>query len=281
MKSVLSVGEIMLEMSDQGNDIYKKSYAGDTFTVAYYLNLVSGGNFQAEYLTALGNDAKSENCFQFMERKGVLTSNCIKDLDRTIGLFILSNDKKGEKQYNYWRSQSAARHIFDENRDLTGYEYVYFSGITAAITKHRENLLEDIKTAHATGSKIYYDINHRKQLWLPDEARNFAEHILPQLDLVKISDEELPIIFPDSTIGELSALYPKPEWVFTCGGEKAEIWKEGELLCHNSFKSVPEVVDSSGAGDSFMGVFLEGKLSGRSYEEILPRAHEVASQVVC
>jgi len=278
---VLSIGEVMLEMSDIGGGNYKKSYAGDTFNVAHYLHTVSRGQIQPEYLTALGADAESSNCLSFLREKGVGISKCVQDPDRTIGLFILSNDENGEKQYAYWRGQSAARHLFDSKQDLAGFDIVYFSGITAAITENRENLVQSIKAAGQKDARIVYDFNHRVMLWTPDDARSFAQSLLPQVDLVKISDEELDFLYPGKTLAEFSSLYPDAEWVFTCGGKKGEVWKNGRLTAQQIFKAEKNVVDSSAAGDAFIATYLEAKISGLEPLAAIQRGHYIASQVVC
>ncbi len=278
---VLAIGEIMLEMADVEEDLYKRSFAGDTFNVAHYLNVVSGGDIRADYLTALGDDAQSRECLDYMERHGVSTARCLADPARTLGLFILSNDPSGEKQYGYWRGQSAARHLFDRLQNLSGYELVYLSGITAAVTEKKENLLTCIEAAKQDGATVAFDYNHRALLWSPEDACAFAAKILELADLVKISDEELDVLYPDRDLADLSREAPNAEWVLTCGGEKGEIWRAGECLFRQDFEAVPKVVDSSAAGDSFMAAYIAVRLSGKGAAEGLALGHSVASQVVC
>ncbi|MEH6631549.1 MAG: sugar kinase [Halopseudomonas aestusnigri] len=285
MTKILAIGEVMLEMSDVGGGLFKKSFAGDTFNVAHYINVASLGRIKADYFTALGEDDSSRDCLSFLQEMGVST-NKIQTLEgRTIGLFVLSNDAAGEKKYGYWRGQSAARHLFDLVQDLTGFDMVYFSGITAAITENRNNLvssLTQVKTqAKSDIPKIVYDFNHRPQLWSKDEARSFANEILPLVDIAKISDEELVVLYGDKDVQLFSKQYPDTEWVLTCGGEKAEIWQAGELLASQSFTSVSNVVDTSAAGDAFIGTYLAARSEGSSLNRCLTRAHAIASQVVC
>jgi len=276
----LSIGEVMLEMSDLGGGLYKKSFAGDTFNVAHYLNVVTGGRIKAEYLTAIGDDAESEACLDFMRESGVLTTRCQRNPNRTIGLFVLSNDENGEKQYGYWRGQSAARRLFDQPQDLSGYDLIYLSGITAAITENRRNLIQSITSAKQHGAQIAYDFNHRVKLWEPGAARAFAEQILPLVDIAKISEEDLEALYPDKPMAHFSSEYPHAEWVLTCGGHKGEVWKHGSLLALQKFAAVAEVVDSSAAGDSFIAAYIAEKLAGASPLEGLRRGHAIASQVV-
>ncbi|MEH6403148.1 MAG: sugar kinase [Sneathiella sp.] len=278
MARILSIGEVMLEMSDLGDALYKKSFAGDSFNMAYYMSAVSTGEIRIDYLTAVGCDDLSRDCLAFIENHGVSTGNCVQDSDRTIGMFILSNDEHGEKQYSYWRGQSAARHLFDKVRDLQNFDWVYLSGITAAVTKNTQNLITSLKASKA---KIIYDFNHRSRLWGEEGAREFAQKLLPFATVVKISDEELDVLYPNETLQSLSGHYQKAEWVLTCGGSKAEVWSNGQQKAVAVFHAVEHVVDSSAAGDSFIAGYLVAKIRGLNADAGLKLGHSVASQVVC
>ncbi|WP_421781742.1 sugar kinase [Kiloniella litopenaei] len=281
MTKILSIGEVMLEMSDVGGGLFKKSFAGDTFNVAHYINVASQGRIRADYLTALGHDGISRECIDFLEQHGVSTRRVQLLHGRTIGLFILGNDAAGEKQYGYWRGQSAARHLFDQPQDLSGYDLVYFSGITAAITENKNNLILSIAEAKEKGARIVFDYNHRAQLWSQEEACEFARKILPLIDIVKISDEELSSLYNLQDVEGLSTEYASAEWVLTCGGKKAELWQNGQNIVSKSFIAVSEVVDSSAAGDAFIGTYLASRSEGDSLAKALDRAHQTAAQVVC
>lgn len=281
MTSILSIGEIMLELSDIGDDLFRKGYAGDTFNVAHYLSVVSNGTLKADYLTAVGEDGYSAACLDFLANHGVSTDRVLRDAHHTIGLFMLGNDERGEKQYGYWRGQAAARHMFDTPQDLTGYSYVYLSGITGAITLNREGLLNSLRHAKAEGATIVYDFNHRPKLWPVGEARTFAEQIFPLVDILKISDEEQEALYSDLTTEALTLKAPQAEWVRTCEGARAELWQNGTCNLAKQFNLVDQVVDTSAAGDSFIATYLYSKLEGFSPELCLARAHAVASQVIC
>lgn len=281
MHKVLSFGEIMLEMSDIGNGLYRRSFAGDTFNMAYYMKTVAGDAVQASYLTAVGTDKDSDDCIAFIDQYDVSSKSCFRDPDRTIGLFLLSNDEMGEKQYGYWRGQAAARHLFDTPRDLTGYDIVYFSGISAAITHNKENLVQSVILAKKAGAKIAYDFNYRPKLWTTDDACQFNENIFAVAELIKISDEELEILYPGSDIAALSIKAPNAEWVLTCSGGRVEIWQNGQRTEFEKFQPVDEVIDSSAAGDAFIATFIGLQLQGKNNKQALQCAHQIASQVVC
>ncbi len=249
--------------------------------MAHYLSKVLTEDMQIDYLTAVGTDSESDACLKFLERHGVGIARCIQDPKRTIGLFVLSNDSAGEKKYGYWRGQSAARHLFDEQQDLAGYDWIYLSGITAAITEKKDHLISSLKLAREKKALIAYDFNHRAKLWNKEEAVEFAAIVLDHCDLVKISDEELEILYPEQGLQVLSAQWPAAEWVLTCGGEKGEVWKGGNLVASQIFQSVETVVDSSAAGDSFIAAYIASKIEGGDPHQGLRKGHAVASQVVC
>ena len=281
MKKLLAIGEIMMEMADIGDNLYKMSFAGDTFNVAHYMNIVSGGTYNASYLTAIGEDDASQLCLEFMERHGVSTSHIIKDTKRTIGLFTLSNDEKGEKRYGYWRGQAAARFMFAKPRKLDGFDYIYLSGITAAITDYKDNLILSLRQSKSKGSKIVYDVNYRKLLWDADEARHFFNQIIDFVDIVKISDEELEVLYPSKDIRAFAMKYPEIEWVLTSAFTKAEVWKGGKKIAIKEFSPVEKVIDSSAAGDGFIATYLYSKIAGYTPQQSVARAHAIASQIVC
>ena len=280
MTSFLSIGEMMVELADHGGGIFHQSYAGDTFNVAHYLNVVSQGQITADYLTAVGQDSYSQQGLQFLDQHEVSTTRVYQDPDHTIGLFLLGNDDQGEKRYGYWRGQSAARHLFDQPQDLRGYDYIYLSGITGAITLKRDILLSCLKDAKEAGAKLVYDFNHRPKLWSPAEAKDFARALLPSVDIVKISDEEQAVLYGDQDTTLVTQLAPNAEWVRTCEGARAEIWHKGQCSLAKQFDRVETVVDSSAAGDSFIATYLHAKLQSLPTETSLARAHAVASQVI-
>jgi len=280
MINILFIGEILVEIARVEKDLYKKSFAGDTFNAAHYLSKVSLGCVQVDYLTALGNDRESDQCLDFIRQHGVSTRRCLRSSTHTLGLFVLTNDDKGEKQYAYWRDSSATRYLFDRPQDLTGYEWICLSGITLAITKNKDNLIQSLQHARDQGARIVFDFNYRQLLWSVDEARVAAQMLLPLCDLVKISDEELTQLFPHTNLQQLSMAHPKAEWVLTSGGASAATYCAGVLEMQLNFSEVDTVVDSSAAGDSFLAAYLEARLRNQSYRTALGRGHCVAAQVI-
>lgn len=284
---VICVGELMVEMANTQGNIYKKTYAGDTFNTAYYMRAYAPSTWDIHYGTKLGKNTDDKGAVQFIEQFGIGTDYIAYSDTKTIGLFTLGNDENGEKQYGYWRGMSAAKYYFDDVRCFSDFDLVYISGITAAITHNRDNLVQSIKmTKQRTleqGKKVIiaYDFNHRRQLWQPSQAKLFAENLMPYCDILKISDEELPWIFgADMTLAQLFEHAPHSEVIFTKGAGGSERWINGAMDMRIPAVHVDTVVDTSAAGDSFIALYLTGCLNGKDRIKSLKNASQVASAVL-
>ena len=279
----ISIGELMVEMANINSDMYKKTYAGDTFNVAYYISAYAPDNWEISYGTSLGTSNDDNGAIDYIKSHNIKTDAIDITPNRTIGLFTLSNDDSGEKQYGYWRSMSAAKTYFNDVRDFAQYDVLYLSGITAAITDNRDYLITSIansKTANPNLT-IAYDFNHRRQLWSPKDARDFAQHILPLCNIIKISDEELPWIFGDHmTITDLCNIAPNAEIIFTKGADGSERWKNGNQTHLCPAVTVDNIVDTSAAGDSFIACYLLHTSQGHDTQTSLENASKLASSVL-
>jgi len=75
----------------------------------------------------------------------------------------------------------------------------------------------------------------------------------------------------EAVIGELRRRYPQAVIVITLG-KRGAVRMDDSGLIRSFFPDVGPIVDSTGAGDSFMGYLLAGEISGLSREEGLRRA---------
>ena len=133
---ICSIGECMIELSNIDENTYKLSYAGDTANSAIYLSRLGA---KSSYITSVGNDLLSKKMVNFLKKEKVNTDNIHYNKNKTIGLYVIKNNTKGERNFFYWRSDSAAKSLF-ENINLnvlfnkvSKYEAIYFSGITLSI----------------------------------------------------------------------------------------------------------------------------------------------------
>src|SRR5262249_60028428 len=107
----------------------------------------------------------------------------------------------GERSFTYFRSAAAARDMLREGRDallverLTGYDCVYFSGITLSILDdgQRQSLMTILDRLRAGGTKIAFDSNYRPAGWPRiDDARKWMNEAFRRCDIAMptLDDEQ-------------------------------------------------------------------------------------------
>ena len=114
---ICSVGECMIEISHIIKNKYKFGYAGDTANTAIYLSRLGA---HSAYITSVGNDKLSKKMISFLNNENVFTDNIYISKNRSLGLYLINNEKNGEKNFFYWRKNSAAKNFFENINSWQG-----------------------------------------------------------------------------------------------------------------------------------------------------------------
>lgn len=202
--------------------------------------------------------------------------------------------------------QGAATYVFDLTWDLPsaldvppGAAFVHTGSIAATLLPGARAVLETLRRAKAT-ALLTYDPNIRPSIIDGREATvPFVEEYVRTVDLIKVSDEDLEWLYPGKPLEEIVE-----HWfelgnvqiiVVTQGSEGPAAWsRQGDRVA-----SKPEpvaVVDTVGAGDSFMGALIDalwrrglthrkgadrlGSLDADEISAILDEANQVATVTV-
>jgi 2-dehydro-3-deoxygluconokinase len=287
-KRVLSIGECMVELSQAGQGLLRKGFAGDTFNTAWYLRASLPDDWQVDYLTGLGDDPLSEEMLGFMAKAGIGTEAIRRIPGRTPGLYLISL-KDGERTFSYWRDSSAARLLADDpdhlRQSIEAADVLYFSGITLAILQPAaaETLLSELRRAKAAGKPIAFDPNIRPRLW-SDKVRMLdtisagaraASIVLPSFD-----DENTH--FGDVNVSATIERYQSlgVERVVVKNGAQGATVAEGDQTVFIPAVPPEKLVDTTSAGDSFNGGFLARFMTGASPAEACAHGAAVASVVI-
>ena len=284
----LLIGECMVELRQAGDGLMRKGFAGDTFNTAYYLRSFLPKVWPVDYFTAVGTDAVSDEMIAFIEGTGVGTSFIRRVPERMPGLYMI-HLKDGERSFSYWRSTSAARLLADDPAALRAAidasDMVFFSGITLAILAPEAlvTLLAEIGRAKATGKVVAFDPNIRPRLW--DDAGRMRRAISAGAEvssMVMPSFEDEATHFGDASVEATIARYAGL-------GVSKLVVKDGSAGITLSFDGdqsfVPatkarNVVDTTGAGDSFNGAFLANYLQTGDHRAAARFAADVAAAVI-
>lgn len=286
---ILTIGECMVEMAPREDGAYSRNFAGDSFNTAWYLRQLLPASDQVSYCSAVGTDGISTTMLAFMDKAGIATDTVRRIPERTVGLYMIEL-ANGERSFSYWRGESAAKLLAEDRAFLeqavAGRDLVLFSGITLAIlsAQHRQQLLEVLVNAQATGTKIAFDPNMRQRLW-PDQASMCAA----VADAAKVADIVLPSFDEDGpNFGDASPQATIER--YKAGGATCVVVKNGADRIHAFsaqegnvvFDPVPvqTVVDTTAAGDSFNAGFLAARLAGASMLDALEKGAFISAQVI-
>ena len=290
--SIAFIGECMVEIR---HDLSDQAFAGDTLNTAVYLSrLLPAGEYLIHYITALGVDPLSVSMIRYFVEEGIESDKIRRFSDKKPGSYRIEVDANGERSFQYWREQSAARYLLTgdaydkELASLADIDYLYLSGISLAILpRHdRQKLIDGLLRAKERGSKICFDSNYRHKLWAStDEAQLWYRKILQITDIAFLTFDDECQLWGDSSPEDVFArcrFYGIPEVVLKRGEESCLIETNDKKYAVKAI-SIPseKVIDTTAAGDSFNAGYLASRLQG----EVLPAecaalGHCLASEVI-
>jgi len=278
--TITVIGEAMLELSRGDGDSWNLRYGGDVINTA--IHLARAGD-QVRLASALGADPMSAQMLAQWEAEGVDTSLVIAAKDRLPGLYAIETDATGERSFHYWRSEAAARRMFDlpESAAMVAQaarsDLLYFSLITLAILPDagREALLDLCAKVRANGGRIAFDGNYRARLWNDAAtARRWRDRG------IAVSDIGLPTLADEVEMGEADdAQDAAARWGAGAGKEVVVKLGGDGCLVAGEIVAIPshiDVIDSSGAGDAFNGGYLHARLAGADPRDAALAGHRLA-----
>jgi 2-dehydro-3-deoxygluconokinase len=286
----IAIGECMVELREAGEASYARGFAGDAYNTAVYLKRTAP-QVAVEFLTATGEGGLSR------AMRGAWAEERISDALAYVaaglepGLYMIELDARGERAFHYWRSASAARRWLrlleaDGGADrLAGADLVYLSGVSLAIlpAEDRARAIGFLRSLKGRVGRIAFDLNVRPGLWEGlNEARAVLAQVIAIADIVRASREDAELLFsasaPPAQIQALSAAGAS-EIVLTLDADGCLVASGGEVTAIQPLRDV-KVVDTTGAGDCFNGVYLARRLLGDEPTPAAQAALAVASRKV-
>jgi 2-dehydro-3-deoxygluconokinase len=287
--SVVSVGEVMIELTRGPDSRYSLGFGGDTFNTAVYL---ARAGVDIAYATALGDDQYSDALLALAAAEGVRTELMVRVRERTSGLYLVETNDKGERSFCYWREHAPARDLFELPQwpvvaeRLLASRVIYFSGVTLSIYSNVGigRFLAVVELARRNGAKVAFDGNFRPRAWKGDlaRARTVFMEALKRADIALPTFEDEALLWgdasPDATIERLQA--------FGIGEIAVKNGANGALVLNAGARElvpVPQIVvpvDTTAAGDSFNAGYLAGRLAGEAPVAAAASAHRLAGEVI-
>jgi len=282
---IACIGECMVELVERADGLLARGFGGDTLNTAVYLARLGGS---VDYLTALGDDAWSEEMLAAWRAEGVGADRVLRLPGRMPGLYLIQTDANGERRFSYWRDSAPARDLFRIAQTpalldaLASYDLIYFSGITLSLYGEdgRATFFTGLDRAKAGGARLAFDTNFRPRGW-PDRdlARRAFGEALARADIALCSTEDLEMLFEQPARDALVPFGGIPELVLKEQTPGCQLVCDGTMV-HVPADSIADVVDTTAAGDSFAAAYLWARTGGAPPPDAARAGHRLAGTVV-
>ena len=260
---VVALGELLIDftengMSEQGNPILEANPGGAPCNVLAMLNKLGK---KTAFIGKVGNDTFGHMLKRTVEESGTDVTNLVMDNDVHTTLAFVHTYPDGEREFSFYRNPSADLLYAADQIDPDWFRdafALHFCSVGLVESPMRGAHSAAIRAAQDAGAIVNFDPNLRFPLWPDREAlRRTVWEFLPQADILKISDEELEFLTGTADIrAALPALFTSRVQLilYTCGSAGAYAFTraaEGFAPC-----TPVRAVDTTGAGDGFIGSFL-------------------------
>jgi 2-dehydro-3-deoxygluconokinase len=285
---ICSIGECMIEITNTYNNNFQQSFAGDTLNFCSYLNKK---NFNVDYLSSVGKSEINKDFFNLLKSKKISKKLIHIHPHNETGLYLIKNDKNGEKNFYYWRDNSAAKNYLNELNYkkleiiLKKYHYIYFSGITLSIiSKNKQkdfcNLIKKLKEYNV---KIIFDLNIRIKRWPNKKHLNASINLfLPFIDILFSTGEDIKNWKNNDNLSFFNKLIKSNKINHAIFRKNASL--NYAILNDQIYKVANKVhkmiVDSSGAGDGYNAAYISEFLTSGDVYRSLQASHLLGSKIV-
>ena len=263
MKDLVTIGEILIDLTYSGRDkgvpVYTANPGGAPANVAVAAARLGA---DAAFIGKVGRDYYGDFLRATLTENGVDISGMLVDNDAPTTLAVVSVSETGERSFSFYRRNCADTLLSSEeiSTELLGNtRFLHFGSVSLTDDPARTATLFAAQKAKELGAVVTYDPNYRANLWnSEEEAVERMKSVLGFVDILKISDEELPLLTDtdDSVEGtrQLSDTYGISLILLTLGPDGAFYRRGEETGKAEGFKV--KVADTNGAGDTFFGSFL-------------------------
>ena len=163
---------------------------------------------------------------------------------------------------------------------FTGSRHFHVSGITPALSASAaEVTVEALEAARKAGLTVSYDLNYRKKLWSPGEAKKIQEPMMADVDILITTEEDTNVVFgikekDYEAVAEKLARTFRFKVVAITLREDLSVWRnhwtaiayqDGKIFRDKKYEV--EIVDRVGAGDSFTAGLLYGWIKEKDVEK--------------
>lgn len=260
MNDITTVGEILIDLtqtgvSEAGIPLFAANPGGAPANVAVAASRLGAS---AAFIGKVGNDGFGSYLRSVLEQDHVDCSG-LRTGEQLTTMTIVSVDSKGERSFRFVRGADCELppHAVDEAAVCSS-KFLHFGSVSLSRGVARNGTIFAARSAHQAGVLVSYDPNYRPALWRnEEEAVGWMRIPLPLVDVIKLSEEELPLLTGTDDLEEGSRQLTElgiSLVLVTLGSAGSFCRWQGECFTVPGVNT--QVADTNGAGDTFLGAVL-------------------------
>ncbi len=216
---------------------------------------------KSAFIGAVGRDIHGSFLKNTLREYGIDISGVIETPDAFTTLAFVKIDKNGERSFSFARKPGADTRLKRENIDfdiIKNSGMLHVGSLSLTNEPARSATISALECAENNGVTVSFDPNYRSSLWRSEsEAHRRIKSVLKYTDIIKISDEETKLVTGFDNIFDASKALIDTGIscvLVTLGAKGAFVCVKGGSVLVEAERV--KAVDTTGAGDSFMGGFL-------------------------
>lgn len=260
---VVALGEILIDMtyagkSEAGQTLFEQNPGGAPANVLTAVQRLGG---RTALIGKVGDDMHGAFLKETLERENIATEGLLVDDSVFTTLAFVNLDANGDRSFSFARKPGADTCLSKDeiNLDLIKNTKIFHIGSLSLTDEPAKTAsFFALIAAKQAGCIISYDPNYRASLWSSREAAvSGMRSIIPYVDVIKISDEETELLTDKKDVYEASEvlLLQGISVVIVTMGKDGAIVRTKDGVITSAAQAV-QAVDTTGAGDAFMGGFL-------------------------
>lgn len=301
MAKIVTMGEIMLRLSPEGNKRFVQSESFDVIYGGGEANVaVSCANYghDAYFVSKLPTHEIGQAAVNALRKYGVNTKFIARGGNRVGIYYAETGASMRPSKVIYDRAGSSIAEAdpadFDFDAIMEGADWFHWSGITPAISDKAAELTKlACQAAKRHGVTVSVDLNFRKKLWTSEKAISIMRPLMEYVDVCIGNEEDAELCLgfkPDANVeaGDTGAegykgIFKQMAETFgfkyvistlresysaTHNGWKALIYN-GKEFYESKHYDIDPIIDRIGGGDSFSGGIIHGLLTKPTQGEAL------------
>lgn len=262
---IIAIGELLIDMapgenSAQGNMTFEACPGGAPCNVLAFLQKAG---HRTGFIGKVGDDFLGHMLGDTIGSLSIDASHLIYDSEAKTTLAFVHRKANGDRDFSFYRKPGADMLLREDEIDadyIASAEILHFGTLSMTSEGVRKATQKAVAIAQENGMLISFDPNLREPLWDSlEDAKAQIRWGMEHCDILKISDNEVEFMTGehdiDSGFAKLRTMTSAKVIFMTLG-------KDGSLACSGGNvvradgRPMEHVVDTTGAGDTFMACSL-------------------------